>query len=146
MIDEAAIDDIPRLCELLSLLFSAEADFDPDSEKQAEGLRQIINRPEIGAILVYRDDGGIAGMVNLLYTVSTACGGRVAMLEDMIVSPEKRGRMIGTQLIEAAISRARTSGCLRVTLLTDSENHDAIRFYRKRGFSSSAMIPMRHFP
>lgn len=145
MIDNAVLQDVPQLCDLLGTLFEQEADFKPDREKQAEGLRQIIDRPEAGTILVYREES-IAGMVNLLYTFSTACGGKVALLEDMIVLPEKRGRKIGSRLLDAAIARARSCGCLRITLLADRCNADAIRFYQTHGFASSAMIPLRLFP
>ncbi|HQT25356.1 MAG TPA: GNAT family N-acetyltransferase [Burkholderiales bacterium] len=145
MIAEAALEDIPALCRLLEILFLQEADFHPDPAKQAEGLRQIIGRPDAGTILVYREPE-IAGMVNLLYTVSTACGGKVAMLDDMIVSPEKRGRRIGSMLLDAAVSKAKSAGCLRITLLTERGNLDAMRFYKRHGFISSNMIPLRILP
>ena len=82
-------------------------------------------------------------MVNLLFTVSTAIGERVAILEDMIVSPVARGSGIGSGLLTYAISFARLSGVKRITLLTDSENTSAQRFYGKHGFSKSSMIPLR---
>lgn len=143
LIEAATLDDIPQLGELLALLFTQEAEFQPDPQKQSEGLRQIIARPEVGTILVFREGTKIAGMVNLLYTVSTACGGRVALLEDMIVRPDKRGVTIGARLMQAAIDHAQSSGCARITLLTDRHNLDAIRFYQRLGFSESAMIPLR---
>ena len=146
MIEKASIEDIPQLCDLLEMLFDMESDFLPDRTKQTEGLKQIIGNPEVGCILVFREGNDICGMVNLLYTVSTACGGRVAMLEDLIVKPEQRGMKIGSSLLDAAIDHARTSGCLRITLLTDSGNLGAIRLYHRFGFSRSDMIPLRLFP
>ena len=142
-IEAATREDIPLLCELLAILFKQEEDFKPDREKQSEGLRKIISQPDTGTILVFREGTEIAGMVNLLYTVSTACGGQVALLEDMIVRPGKRGGKIGSKLLEAAIAKAQASGCARITLLTDGINIDAIRFYQRHGFSASGMIPLR---
>jgi GNAT superfamily N-acetyltransferase len=135
--------DIPALCDLLSLLFSQEADFEPNREAQRRGLALIINNPDIGLIVVAREDNEIIGMVNLLYTVSTALGDRVAILEDMIVCPSARGSGVGSELLEQAIEFARCNGCKRITLLTDSTNQSAQRFYQKHGFGSSAMIPLR---
>lgn len=146
MIDKASLDDIPQLCDLLEMLFDVESDFHPDRTKQAKGLEQILGNPEVGCILIFREGNDISGMVNLLYTVSTACGGRVAMLEDLIVKPDRRGMKIGSVLLDAAIDHARTSGCLRITLLTDSSNLGAIRLYQRFGFSRSEMIPLRVFP
>ncbi len=143
IISDAAPEDIPTLAELLSLLFVQEADFSPDLAKQREGLRLIVTQPEVGRILVARRDSRIVGMVNLLFTVSTAMGGRAAILEDMIVTPEERGRGTGAELLQHAVRTARDCGCLRITLLTDRNNIQAQAFYRRHGFAPSAMVPLR---
>lgn len=142
-ITTATTSDIPSLCELLSELFSQEAEFKPDYTAQSRGLACIIANPEIGSILVARRQDKVVGMVNLLYTVSTALGERVALLEDMVVTPAIRGSGIGSRLIERAIDHARCNGCRRITLLTDQANYSAQRFYAKHGFETSAMIPLR---
>ena len=142
-ITPAKTSDIPALYELLCILFSQETEFKPNHEAQSRGLSQIINSPEIGLIVVARQDSQVIGMVNLLYTVSTALGERVALLEDMVVSPNSRGSGVGSQLLEQAIQFARTNGCKRITLLTDSTNESAQHFYQKHGFGFSSMVPLR---
>lgn len=142
-ITPANTSDIPALCDLLGILFSQEADFKPNHEAQSRGLARIISSPETGLIVVARQDNQIIGMVNLLFTISTALGDRVALLEDMVVSPNARGSGVGSHLLEQAIQFARLNGCKRITLLTDSTNESAQRFYQKHGFDFSAMIPLR---
>src|SRR5258705_6877942 len=131
----ATREDVPHLCDLLSLLFAQEAEFHPDVNAQEKGLRAIIGFPECGQILVLRNNGEVLGMVTMLFTVSTALGGRVALLEDMVVLPEQRGKGGGSQLLEAAIAFAKSAGCLRVTLLTDRANERAQKFYLRHSFS-----------
>jgi ribosomal protein S18 acetylase RimI-like enzyme len=142
-IEMASADDIPQLSKLLAVLFAQEEEFEPDAAKQAAGLRQIIEYPEVGQILLLRDGEEVAGMVSLLYTVSTARGGRVALLEDLVVCPERRGIGAGSILLKAAINHARAAGCSRITLLTDHTNEAAIRFYWRHGFTASGMLPLR---
>ena len=142
-IDIAKSADIPDLSHLLSHLFSQEAEFRPDPAAQARGLAQIIGNPETGAILVARENGYIAGMVNLLYTVSTALGARVVLLEDMVVAPGMRDQGVGSSLLQAAVEHARQNGFRRITLLTDHDNASAQRFYRRHGFAASPMVPFR---
>lgn len=142
-IEAATSADIPALSSLLSVLFSQEAEFTPDPIAQQRGLTRIIDDPEIGMVLVARQGHQILGMVNLLFTVSTALGERVALLEDMVVAPAGRGMGVGTKLLSEAISYSRAQGCKRMTLLTDHSNASAQRFYAKQGFVASPMVPMR---
>ncbi|MFH1059011.1 MAG: GNAT family N-acetyltransferase [Pseudomonadota bacterium] len=135
--------DIPALCDLLSELFSQEAEFIPDRAAQERGLAAILAHPEAGHILVARRDGRALGMVSLQYLTSTALGGRVALLEDMVVTARVRGGGLGARLLSQAVALARNQGCLRVTLLTDGDNAAAQRFYARHGFKPSPMTPLR---
>ncbi|OUR65565.1 GNAT family N-acetyltransferase [Methylophaga sp. 42_25_T18] len=142
-ISAATTADIAELCSLLDLLFSQEAEFKADRTAQQRGLAMIINNPAIGDILVARQDGEIIAMVNLLYSVSTALGARVGIVEDMVVSPNARGSGVGSKLLNYAIEFAKDKGCERLTLLTDNDNLAAQRFYQRHGFTQSSMIPLR---
>lgn len=135
--------DIDGLCSLLNQLFAQEAEFIPDHQAQSRGLRLIVEQPSVGEILLAEVDGHIVGMVNLLYSVSTALGTPVALLEDMVVDASQRGSGLGSQLLQAAVEHAKSRGCRRITLLTDGDNHDAQRFYARQGFAPSSMLPMR---
>lgn len=144
-IHTAVSSDIPQLCMLLDTLFSQEAEFKPDSELQALGLGAIIEGDGIGDILIAKQSDQIIGMVNLLYTVSTALGSRVAILEDMVIAPQHRGLGVGSLLLNYAIDFAKQKGCKRITLLTDNDNEAAHRFYEQHGFTESSMVTYRLF-
>ncbi|MDB5271867.1 MAG: GCN5-related N-acetyltransferase [Chitinophagaceae bacterium] len=139
----ATTNDIEALCNLLALLFSLEEEFIVDRDQQRRGLLLILNNPSIGEILVLEKDNIIIGMVNLLYTISTALGAKVVLLEDMVMDTSARGKGLGSELMQAAIAWSRKKECKRITLLTDGMNSSAITFYEKQGFQISEMLPMR---
>ena len=139
----AAMADVPQLGELLSLLFAQEADFAPDIQRQTRALKMIVSQPEAGRIFCAADGGEVIGMVSILFTISTAEGGRAAWLEDMVVHPARRGEGIGERLLQTAMAGAKSAGCTRITLLTDDTNVNAQRFYSRAGFARSPMIPLR---
>jgi GNAT superfamily N-acetyltransferase len=139
----ACMNDLPELIQLLNDLFTHDIEFVPDLKKQKMGLEAIINKPEMGEILVLKGDGKILGMVSLLYSISTALGGKVAILEDMIIHHAYRGKGLGKELLGEAIRFSKEQNCLRLTLLTDFNNDRAINFYQQFGFIKSEMIPMR---
>jgi len=139
----AQTNDIDELIPLLMELFTMDIEFEPDERKQRSGLEQIISNSESGQILILKIDGKITGMVSLLYSISTALGGKVAILEDMVIDQRFRTMGFGKELLDEAIMHAKHCGCLRITLLTDFNNDIAIRFYKQAGFASSKMIPLR---
>jgi GNAT superfamily N-acetyltransferase len=142
-IEQATLEDLPQLTELLRDLFTHEGDFVPDPVRQMRGLRLILENPSRGRIFVIRQNGIILGMINLLFTISTAEGGFVIVLEDLVVLDEYRRHGIGGLLLEHAVEYAGNKDFKRITLLTDRINADAHRFYKKHGFFESKMMPMR---
>ena len=142
-ISYATANDLPHLADLLAELFTLESDFQPDRDRQLRALRAILDDPDIGRLFVLRVDGKVAGMANALITVSTAEGGRVLLLEDVIVRSEHRGGGLGRQLIEHVLDWARGQDMTRVTLLADRDNRAAQDFYRKLGFGDSHMTVLR---
>jgi GNAT superfamily N-acetyltransferase len=143
-IEQATLEDLPQLTDLLHELFTQERDFVPDRVKQMRGLRLILEQPNRGRIFVLRQEGTILGMINLLFTISTAEGGFVVLLEDVIVHRDYRGRGFGDLLLRHAIEYARKKDFLRMTLLADRLNEDGQRFFKAHGFFESKMIPLRY--
>jgi GNAT superfamily N-acetyltransferase len=143
VIEPATEADLDELSEMLGELFAQEGDFRPDKEKQLRGLRLIFEQPSRGRVFVLRQNGAIVGMINLLFTISTAEGGFVVLLEDLVVHKKYQGKGYGRRLLQHAIDFAKQKNFLRVTLLTDRPENVAQEFFRHHGFVESSMIPMR---
>src|SRR5947207_15609060 len=143
VIEPATEADLDELSEMLGGLFKQESDFRPDKEKQLGGLRLIFEQPSRGRVFVLRSDGAIVGMINLLFTISTAEGGFVMLLEDLVVHKQYQGKGYGSRLLNHAIEFARQKNFLRITLLTDRPENLAQEFFRHHGFVESSMILMR---
>jgi GNAT superfamily N-acetyltransferase len=143
VIEQATIEDLPQLTDLLTDLFTMEEDFKPDHMKQTRGLQLLLEQPNRGRIFVLRHNGKILGMINLLFTISTAEGGFVILLEDVIVHRDHRHQGFGDRLLMQAVAYARQKNFLRITLLTDKLNNESQRFFKRHGFFESSMVPMR---
>ena len=135
--------DLPQLVELLAQLFDQEAEFKPDAGKQGTALKLILSDAERGRIYVARDGRRVVAMASLLFTVSTAEGGKAAWFEDLVVHPDYRRQGTGQKMLAYVIAQARSEGVLRITLLTDMQNERAQALYRRAGFVGSPMRPMR---
>lgn len=139
----ASLQDLPRLCDLLGELFTLETDFSPDRARQMRGLELILENPGLGRLFVVRVNGRVVGMANALISVSTTQGGRVLLLEDVILDKDYRNGGLGRRLVEHVLDWAAAEGLTRVTLLADKDNVPAQGFYRRLGFKPSNMTVLR---
>lgn len=142
-VEPATIENLPALTELVMNLFALSGDFSPDRGVQERGLQLILEQPNRGRIFVIRNQDQIFGMVNLLFTISTARGGFVILMEDVVIHPDHRGQGYGTMLLDYVTEFAKKKQFKRITLLTDRISAESQEFFQKRGFEYSSMIPMR---
>jgi len=144
LIRPAKTADIPRMCGLLSELFSIEPDFSPDSQKQAKGLNLLLaDRSGLSAVLVAEKGDEIVGMCSVQTLISTAQGGPVGLLEDLIVRKGHRGNGIGTRLLSEIFIWCDAKNISRLQLLRDVDNEHALRFYAGNGWADTNLVCMR---
>ncbi len=90
-----------------------------------------------------RLDGRVVAMANIQIGISTAEGGEVMMIEDVIVDPALRSQGLGRALLRHVFDWGASQGMTRATLLTDHDNLAAQAFYGRMGFTPSAMRVLR---
>jgi ribosomal protein S18 acetylase RimI-like enzyme len=110
---------------LLQQLTSREIAFSEES------LRQIISDKASRLFLLYSDNT-VAGMLTLgIYSAPT---GRKAWVEDVVVDSQYRGRGLGRQLVQYAISYVRTLSPVTLMLTSNPQRTEANALYRREGF------------
>jgi ribosomal protein S18 acetylase RimI-like enzyme len=140
-IRDARADDISAMARLLGQLFAIESDFVFREQAQKDGLFLLLH--QAACLLVADEDGVVVGMVSVQPLISTAQGGMVGLLEDLVVDEAWRGKGIGSQLLSAALDWAREQGLTRVQLLADRNNEAALQFYFRRSFQSTQLVCLR---
>jgi len=133
-IEQATIEDVPQMADLLALLFAIEKDFEVDYEKQLQGVTKLL-RHTGSTLLVAKDNKKVVGMVTMQELISSAAGDMVGQIEDLIVLPEYRKMGIGSRLINKIRYIAlQENKYERVQLAADIDNDYALAFYTRRGF------------
>lgn len=140
----AKSDDVPQLVALLKALFAIEADFDFDPDKQTRGLQLLLNNGQ-ACILVAEssEDNKLRGMCSIQVLISTAEGGAVGLLEDLVVTADCRNQGIGAKLLAEAVCWAERQGLKRLQLLADKNNSPALVFYEKQGWQSTQLLCLK---
>lgn len=144
-IDEATLQDLPQLSQLLGELFTIEKDFTPNPERQQQGLKLLLEHPELTHVLVARNMHNIAiGMCSVQLVISTAQGSYAAWIEDVIVTKTYQQQGIAKALLQAAMRWAGEHGVTRMQLLVDRENQAALAFYQHLGWKTT-QLQARHY-
>jgi GNAT superfamily N-acetyltransferase len=85
----------------------------------------------------------IVGMCSVQTLISTAEGGPVGLLEDLIVKKDHRGKGIGTSLLSEIFRWCAAKNISRLQLLRELDNKRALKFYADNGWSSTRLVCMR---
>jgi GNAT superfamily N-acetyltransferase len=144
VIRNARSDDIPAMVDLLHLLFSIEADFAFEPVRQRRGLAAMLDGcGKHRCIKVAEVQDQVVGMGSGQTLISTAEGGIVALVEDVVVLPAWQGQGIGGRLLESVEAWARRHGATRLQLLADRSNGAALKFYERAGWGETRLICLR---
>ncbi|OIQ03033.1 MAG: GNAT family N-acetyltransferase [Zetaproteobacteria bacterium CG06_land_8_20_14_3_00_59_53] len=146
-IRDACMDDLAGMTGLLGELFSIETDFTPDIRRQRLGLVSLMKSRTATLLVAVIGKSGdsekIVGMCTLQPLISTAEGGTVGIVEDLVVSHQWRGQGIGSMLLDAIEETARRQQMRRLQLLTDMANIPAMHFYDMHAWTRTSLINLR---
>ncbi len=134
--------DINGMVDLLSELFQIEADFSFDAEKHAVALLLLL-RDRRSAVFVACERHMVIGMITVQRLISTAEGGNVALIEDLVVKEDYRGNGIATRLLSEVFEWAEAESVTRVQLLADKNNEAALAFYSSNQWQTTNLICLR---
>lgn len=96
------------------------------SDEPDEIQKKLQRDPDL--FLVAESGGKMVG------TVIGGFDGRRGMVYHLAVIPQYRKKGIGEMLMDELERRLKAKGCIRCYLLVTTENDNAMRFYKKRGW------------
>src|SRR5688572_33224323 len=134
--------DVRDAFHMLSDFLSADEHYLASSQAYGDlGLKGLNNaldlfleRPELGFVWMAFDERGAAGICVVCYAISTSMGAVVAKLDDVSVKPDRRGKGIGTELMEQLKDQLRREAVTRIDVAVHMDNPQARTFYERTGF------------
>ena len=144
MIRLATEKDIPRIGELLSQVCLVHHHGRPDIFKVGrkysdEELYKLL-KDETRPILVYTDENeNVLGYCFCIFQQhpdnSVLNNIKTLYVDDLCVDEKMRGKHIGKELFDAAVTLAKKNGCYNLTLNVWSCNSTALKFYQAQGLT-----------
>ncbi|MDX8396896.1 MAG: GNAT family N-acetyltransferase [Mariprofundaceae bacterium] len=141
LIRPACNDDLFIMTDLLAALFTMEKDFTANLHHQREGLAALMADLN-STVLVAISNGKIIAMCTMQALISTAEGGMVGMVEDLVVDEKFRSLGVGSLLIQKIESIAKEKGMSRLQLLTD-KGTEMEKFFTACEWQSTQLVAKR---
>jgi GNAT superfamily N-acetyltransferase len=134
--------DVRDAFEMLSTFLSADEHYLASSQAYGDlgmkglndALDLFLERPELGFVWMAFDEDGAAAICVVCYAISTSMGSVVVKLDDVSVKEDRRGKGVGSQLIECLKEQLRRESVTRIDVAVHLENPEARKFYEKTGF------------
>lgn len=134
-------EDLDVLADLLTqLLEQAHGETAFAREHLEKLLLDMESKPDCYLNLVAVSSFRVVGFLSLLFYRSFFHRVGTAQINELIVDRARRGKGIGTRLVEAALAEARRRGMDEIELSTENDNTRAIEFYRSRGFDEEYLL------
>ncbi len=125
---------------LLQLLEVAPAGSDLQLDGMQRTFYEMAVLPELYENWVAEAGGQVVGFVSVVYYRTLFHRVGTALINELVVTHEMRGRGIGQALIRTVIDAARTRGMDEVEVSTEQGNLAARRFYRRCGFDQEYVL------
>lgn len=110
----------------------------PLGDTYLEAFEAISNCPEQELLVLVNTEDYIIGTLQITYIqYLNHKGTKRAIIEAVRVDKAFRGQQIGEQMFKMAIKRAKENQVSSVQLMSDTQRTDALRFYKKIGFTPS---------
>ena len=134
----ATIEDL----DLVAPLFDGYRQFYRLASEPERGRRFLLERFERDESVIFLavEGGAAVGFTQLYPSFSSGAMARIFVLNDLFVSPEARGRGVGSALLRAAAEFGRQEGAVRLVLSTEVGNATAQAVYERMGWKRDTVF------
>lgn len=150
----ATVSDIPAIAKLYDTIHTEEENGRTSTGWQ-RGVYPTQSTAEksvaLGEMFVYDDDGIILAAAKINRTQekeyktvnwsSSAPDSEVMVIHTLVVSPEHKGKGIGTAFVKFYEDHASKHGCRYLRMDTNEKNSAARALYKKLGYTEAGIVP-----
>ena len=127
-------DDVLVLAALAEEFMPGEA----GAEERIDVLKESLENRDY-ELLVVELEGRTVGFVDQWIVRDFVHGAKLSHIQSLYVTPQYRGKGIGSKLLQAIIENAKTKGVSEVHVTTEFNNRRAIELYKRQGLVKESL-------
>src|SRR5690606_8534910 len=124
--------------------FYAIDGYDMDPAVSRENFKTFLDDQNLGQSWLIKENDLVLGYIIVVYFFSFEFKGRVALLDELFLNADARGKGVGRKAVEFVKDYVQEQGCKLVLLEVESHNLPAQKLYESQGFDFHPRNIMRY--
>lgn len=141
--EKLTFENIDTIVSMMQDFYAIDG-YDMDPAVSRENFKTFLDDQNLGQSWLIKEDDLVLGYIIVVYFFSFEFKGRVALLDELFLNADARGKGVGRKAVEFVKSYVQQQGCKLVLLEVETHNLPAQKLYESQGFDFHPRNIMRY--
>lgn len=141
--EKLTFENIDTIVSMMQDFYAIDG-YDMDPAVSRENFRTFLDDQNLGQSWLIKENDLVLGYIIVVYFFSFEFKGRVALLDELFLNADARGKGVGRKAVEFVKDYVQEQGCKLVLLEVESHNLPAQKLYESQGFDFHPRNIMRY--
>ncbi|CDS95088.1 MULTISPECIES: GNAT family N-acetyltransferase [Sphingobacterium] len=141
--EKLTFENIDTIVSMMQDFYAIDG-YDMDPAVSRENFKTFLDDQNLGQSWLIKENDLVLGYIIVVYFFSFEFKGRVALLDELFLNADARGKGVGRKAVEFVKDYVQEQGCKLVLLEVESHNLPAQKLYESQGFDFHPRNIMRY--
>jgi ribosomal protein S18 acetylase RimI-like enzyme len=141
--EKLTFENIDTIVAMMQDFYAIDG-YDIDAQVSQENFKTFLDDERLGQSWLIKENDLVLGYIIVVYFFSFEFKGRVALLDELYLNADARGKGVGRKAVEFVKEYVQNQGCKLVLLEVEPHNIPAQKLYESQGFDFHPRNIMRY--
>ncbi|MEJ5091593.1 GNAT family N-acetyltransferase [Sphingobacterium faecium] len=141
--EKLTFENIDTIVAMMQDFYAIDG-YDMDPAVSRENFNTFLDDERLGQSWLIKENDLVLGYIIVVYFFSFEFKGRVALLDELYLNADARGKGVGRKAVEFVKEYVQNQGCKLVLLEVEPHNIPAEKLYESQGFDFHPRNIMRY--